>query len=463
MRATLLLLLLLALAGCSDPAPAPAFVGDYVAPALGEADRLRADATALETSRPAAAEELFRQVIALEPEDAMAHAGLARLLLARGDVVEAEALARRSVRLARVENDVYSIQDAERTLGQVLLGAGHEEGAREVFVHAMLDSDGSLMGCAYQGLGELYSQLREAEGPPPGPLSHAEAAEAFERGDYSRAIAGLDRSAGAGEAPAAHAALRGIFLLFEQRYARAEALFEEAEALEPGGPAARVGRGHLLVARKEHGQAADVLASALADMASEPAGADRFLRRLAWLGLGWAEANQNRHERALPWFERVLQERPEHRLGLLAKANSLAWLGRAEEAEALLRRLLELDPGDAWALAELAGIQLDRGELGAAEASYLAALEQRPDGYTCPYEGLGLVYLQLGRTDEAQVHFERAIAINPEIEYRKFNGLAVIHLAAGRTDEAVALLERSIANFPWDPEAARLLEEIRKR
>ena len=90
-------------------------------------------------------------------------------------------------------------------------------------------------------------------------------------------------------------------------------------------------------------------------------------------------------------------------------------------------------------------------------------VEQAPQSYTCPYEGLGILYLRQGRTDEAEQMLEQAIAVNPRIEYRKYDALAGIRIEEGRLDEAEALLERSLRNHPGGTEAARLQLEIQRR
>jgi tetratricopeptide (TPR) repeat protein len=445
------------LAGACGAPPTPtlpaASDGPFELAPRSEADRLLLDATRLEPTDPAAAEALYAQVVELRPLDSFAWAGRARCALARGDHAEAGRLARRAIRYGRVINDVFAIQDSDSTLGLVLLGQGREAAAHDMLLSAMLSSDGSQMGCAYQGLGELYAVLGGAA--PHALRSHAEAIAAFEAGDPGRATAALDRPPRAGEDPATHAALRALMLLLDRRY-------DEARELVAGldGRAVAVVRGHLQVAAQEHEAAERELTAAVQGWDEPQSGADGFLRRMAWIGLGWASGNRGAWREASPWFERVLEERADDRLGLLGQANALAWLGDAEGSEALLQRVLEAHPDDPYALAELAGIQLDRGELQAAEASYRAALKTGGERYTCPWEGLGLVYLQQGRVAEAREHLEHAVAINPNIEYRKYNGLARIALAEGDVEEARRLLLRSIENYPADPEAAELLKQI---
>jgi tetratricopeptide (TPR) repeat protein len=105
-------------------------------------------------------------------------------------------------------------------------------------------------------------------------------------------------------------------------------------------------------------------------------------------------------------------------------------------------------------------VQLQLDQPDQAEISLQASLAHADGHYTCPYEGLGILYLERGETERAAASFEKAIALNPDIEFRKYNGLARIRMAEGRLEQARALLEKSIANYPHDQEAPRLLREL---
>jgi len=102
---------------------------------------------------------------------------------------------------------------------------------------------------------------------------------------------------------------------------------------------------------------------------------------------------------------------------------------------------------------ELAGAQVRpaKGEI---------ELPPRELHHTCPYEGLGMIYMQQQRSEAAKRTFERGIEINPDVEYRKFLGLAQLYLAEGDEDAAVPLLRKAATLHPLDPTAAELLAEI---
>ncbi len=81
---------------------------------------------------------------------------------------------------------------------------------------------------------------------------------------------------------------------------------------------------------------------------------------------------------------------------------------------------------------------------------------------TCPYEGLGLLYLRQGRTERAKRNLEKAIELAPDIEIHKYTGLAAIYLDEGRLDDARDLIEKAEANNP-EPRPTEKILALRAR
>ncbi len=416
---------------------------------------------------------LYERVVELRPADSRAHSRLARGYLRLGHHDRAGSLARKAVKLAQTANDVYAMQEARTTLGQVYLGQDRYDLAEAIFDRTVAHPDGTRLGCAYQGLGELYTDLAAGD-----TLDAAELAAIGDAGEaFDRALDAYSR----GERPAALALARraeelrphshqrvflGLLMLFDQRYEEARAVFDAESAPVAEDPGPSVGLAHLAIVERDHGDAERRLGQVVEHWTPERVQASaaypRMVVGLAHLGLGWVAANRNQHREAVARFDAVLAAQPDDLLGLLGKANSLIGLGRLEEADALLERVLAIDPGNPYALAESAVIRYGLGDDRGAEERFEAALE-RGTAYTCPYEGLGLVYLRQGRVDDARDHLERAVDLNPGIEYKKFNALARIYIEEGRLDDAEALLNRSIENFPEDDEARTLLQTLKDR
>jgi DNA-binding transcriptional MerR regulator len=107
-----------------------------------------------------------------------------------------------------------------------------------------------------------------------------------------------------------------------------------------------------------------------------------------------------------------------------------------DEAEALYRRALELDPALSIAYTNLGNIRFRRGDEAGAEKLYEEALA-RDDRQPEAHYNLGYVMLERGAHAEAAVHFERAISRDPRFADAHFN-LAMSLEATGERARARA-------------------------
>ena len=320
---------------------------------------------------------------------------------------------------------------------------------------------------------KLRDKIRAVVKPGSAAVELSAALEGLHEQQHRRARIHVDRALAAGAGARARV-IKGFLMLLEKKYAKAEKLFLAAGKAAPSDAGARVGLGHLGIVRKDYARARRLLEPAVKEGEKRYRDAkvvDRARGEYGWLtyrmacqGMGWLLSNQNRHRAALVQFDRVLTGDPEDVFALLGKGNSLNALGQLDGAQMHLQRVLELDPYNQYALAELALVHFNRGKMGRAEELFKAALRQSGKArYTCPHEGLGMVYLRAGKLGPARASFRKAIEINPNIEYKKFNGLARILIREGKYAGARKLLRKSMQNYPYDDEAKKLLAGIKGR
>ncbi len=292
---------------------------------------------------------------------------------------------------------------------------------------------------------------------------------AFESYDFDLAEALLDNQEHWESQPELKV-LAALTLVQKAEYAQAEALLDEVEQDHPWMPSPPVARAHLAVAARDSSMALAHLASSRELKAADDERLDEQLPcwtslrgRMAALARGWSAANSAEHIAAAAVFDGILDDHPHDVFAMLGRANAAMATGDLDMAEHLLQLLLEQDPDNQYATAELALVAYNRGNNELATQLFERARLADPERYTCPYEGLGMVALRQGRTEEARAHFERAIELNPHIEFAKYNGLARIRLEEGALDEAERLLRKSIANHPENPEARELLALLEQR
>ncbi len=461
------------------------------------------------------------RIIAAAPGDAAARTHKGRCLLLLNQPVRAEKLLKEAQKLARQAGDAKVEVEASEILGQVYTRQRRYALAEKTLEAAVKRAEAkNVAACPYAALGELYRltgrkkklaemHARAADMESRKPRMQFYAARIFHRqGDHERALVYIKRALALHDAPeyrklhqsivadmkprppaeetqAALAAfsrgnfhkaqnhanravagggrgrpevIRGFILLLEKRYQEAEKQFARAGE----DPGAVVGRGHISIIRKKYRAARALLVPAVkAGTAGPKDGYSWLCFRMACLGMGWVSANTGKHEEAVAHFDRVLAHHKDDTFALLGKGNSLNALGKLDRAEKHLERVLALDRTNRFALAELALVKYNRGQDQESERLFRAAMKGDPRQYTCPHEGLGMIYLRAGKLKQARESFSKAIKINPDIEFKKYNGLARIFIREGKYGRARKLLRKSMENYAHDGEARKLLASIK--
>lgn len=161
--------------------------------------------------------------------------------------------------------------------------------------------------------------------------------------------------------------------------------------------------------------------------------------------------------RARREFQAALELDPGNADALLNLAGVHAAEGRTAQAERSIRRALQVNPNSVPALAQLAELRRDQGDLEGASALFRQALEIDRQPYV--YLGLGDVLQRAGRFDEAIAAFAAALELDPDSATAHYD-LGVTYDRLGRGEEAVAAYERSLELQPEGLQAAQALNNL---
>ena len=122
--------------------------------------------------------------------------------------------------------------------------------------------------------------------------------------------------------------------------------------------------------------------------------------------------------------------------------------GRAAEAEATYRRILEAAPDHADSLQLLGALSLQLGRTDEAIELLRRAVEVKP-AYPEAHNNLGVALQKRGETDEALTHWEKAVALKPDYA-QAYGNLAKALSEKGKTGLALGCWQRAVALNPED-------------
>jgi tetratricopeptide (TPR) repeat protein len=381
---------------------------------------LRLGDVSLERAQAEEARAAFERARAIEPGSAKALDGLGRVAFALGDYDQA--IARFEAALA-LQPDASSVQYrlgmAHRARGDAQAARLHlEQGgdAPVVFPDPVLDA--AHRRVTGVGASIVVGQLAARAG-----------ATAAAEARFRDAVA-LDP-----KSPEAHHAL-GVF--YEEQGRKDEALEQYLAALDLGlaNSALGLNAGRML---REAGRASDAVVVLERAAASAP---DSSLLQ-AELAAALQAAGQP--ERALEAYGRALELEPDARTRALLffhRANLLAGVQRAGDAENDLREAVRLAPDLAEAHLNLGTLCARRGDLAAAATQLERAAQLAPRNVQAQVS-LGMALLLLDRPADARSRLEAAVVENP-------GETAIAHLLA-------RLLASSSSSAVRDPDRALAL------
>lgn len=169
---------------------------------------------------------------------------------------------------------------------------------------------------------------------------------------------------------------------------------------------------------------------------------------LADRALGDAYLEKGDDNRALAAYEAALRIQPDDVETLRTAANLSLKHELNQGAVPLLERLIQLQPDDPDAKADLGAAYGAIGEMDKAERQFRAALalnSQAPKAVL----GLGALYLKANRNEEAISLLSKAAILAPE-EAKPLYLLGSAYNRLGRYSEAVAALEQAASRSPED-------------
>jgi cytochrome c-type biogenesis protein CcmH/NrfG len=131
----------------------------------------------------------------------------------------------------------------------------------------------------------------------------------------------------------------------------------------------------------------------------------------------------------------------------------------AQKRIAILRLLVDRDPGDVKAWIALGNEYFDSGERAKAVDAYAKALQLQPDNPDVLTDQ-GVMYRELGAVDKAIANFEKASTIKPN-HVQSILDLGVLYAQDLKDfDKALKSWDRVVAIAPVSPQAARAREYI---
>lgn len=177
----------------------------------------------------------------------------------------------------------------------------------------------------------------------------------------------------------------------------------------------------------------------------------------AFYNLGRVASGQKEFGRALAYYEKAIERKPDLSMAYNNIGYLLNELRHYEKAMPFLRRAIELNPDYAGSYSNL-GISLDNlGKHDEAIEVYREALALNPQAADVRVN-LGVTLMHKESFDDAITEFHKAIHLQPNW-HQPYTGLGSIYFNRKQYDLAVTAYERLVKNRPDHPWGFKLLAE----
>jgi TolB-like protein/Flp pilus assembly protein TadD/DNA-binding winged helix-turn-helix (wHTH) protein len=220
---------------------------------------------------------------------------------------------------------------------------------------------------------------------------------------------------------------------------KAEQAFRAAIAITPGFAGAHAGLCRALLGRFDHTRDRAALREA------EPE-CQKALNIDATLldtrkALAELYVSDGRYPAAINAYTQLLKRNPQDADAQIGMGEALASLGRTSEAEASLRRAVEVEPGYWASHAALGDFLFERGRIDEAVAELGTVTELVPSS-AAAWSNLGGVLQMKGDMNAATRAYERSLQLEPS--KNAYSNLATSQYYAGRFSEAVRNFDRAL-------------------
>ncbi len=335
------------------------------------------------------AERIWRQIIQLDPNSAVAFSNLCAALFRQNKLDEALIFCQKALALDPKLPETYN------NLGNVLYDQKKLKEAEEMYRRAIALDD-KYVG-AYNNLGVVLRAQKK--------LTEAEEM-------YRRAIALDDKYVNA------YYNL-GNVLYNQNKLTEAEEMYRRALALDDKDVDVYNNLGVVLRAQKKLTEAEEMYRRALALD-------DKYVR--AYYNLGKVLYDQKKLTEAEEMYRRAIALDDKYVSAYNNLGNVLYDQKKLKEAEEMYRRALALDDKDVYAYNNLGLVLSDQKKLTEAEEMYRRALDLPDDttgtpttAHTLAHNGLGLLLQEQGKLEAAIAEFEKATKIDPKYEFASNN------------------------------------------
>lgn len=389
---------------------------------------------------PAAIIQL-KNALKAKPDSAKARLMLGQALLATGDMEGA------ITEFGKAKDQGASVDEVVPQLVQALLQRGQFSKITTEYATQQLGNDeaqASLktnVAIAWLRQGEwdkardsLEEALKAKADYAPAFLEQARISAG--RGDLEGALAGLDKVPRQSSAGPEALKLRGDLLLYGKRdQAGAMAAYQESLQIDPAFREGRAGLVELLLVQGKLDEAEKALQALINDVPGRP--------MTVYLQTMLAYSKKD-YKGAQELSRKLVNLTPESYRALELAGMTELQMGSNVQAEALLGKALQINPGLSMARRGLITTNVRLGRLDRAMALLPADLEQN-DRDPAMLALAGQVYMLQGDVERAQRYFARASRLDPKDPVKRTT-LALAHLAAGQGDTALGELQSIAAS-----------------